>query len=181
MTTLPAGVVPVALERRDAEALWALDRLCFPGDVAFSLGTFRQLLRDRRHLGFRLGGRAGPAATTVASAAAAAPTPVAFVMALREAVSADIVTLDVHPEHRRRGLGRALLRHLHATLRRTGAQEVTLQVAEDNTGARQLYLSEGYAAVGVARGYYGDRGDAVLMRLALREPPGAPAAAVGER
>ena len=165
---LPVEAAPVSLERRDAAALWALDRLCFTDDIAFSLGTFRRLLRDQRLVGFWIG--SGGVESAVKGGADGGPQSlVAFVMALREKSSADIVTLDVHPGHRRRGLGRALLRHLHAALRRSGTREVTLQVAEDNVGAQELYRDEGYAAVGVTRSYYGSRRDAVLMRLVLNK------------
>ena len=154
MAAAPPRPAPAPLQRRDAVALWTLDRLCFPVEDAFSLGTFRRLLQDGRQLGFRFD-------------EPRAPSPLAFIIALREGAAADIVTLDVHPEHRRRGLGRALLRHLHAVLRSAATREVTLQVAEDNGGAQRLYAAEGYAAVGVARGYYGGGRDAVLMRLEL--------------
>lgn len=157
---------PVPLGRSDAEALWELDRLCFPPDTAFSLGAFRSLLRDRRLVGFRFGD------TTVSGASASdaggpAPSLLAFVMALRVAAAADIVTIDVHPKHRRLGLGRALLRYLHDRLRVSGTTEVTLHVAEDNAAAQQLYFMEGYALVGEARGYYPGGRDARVLRLAL--------------
>jgi ribosomal protein S18 acetylase RimI-like enzyme len=57
------------------------------------------------------------------------------------AISDDEVTWTyVHPSHYRRGVGRALLRHVVA--RATAPLE--LEVLDGNTAARQLYESEGF-------------------------------------
>jgi mycothiol synthase len=54
--------------------------------------------------------------------------------------------LAVHPEHRRRGLGEALLHHAHRTYRAAGATRVGLKVDSDNpTRAGRLYERLGYA------------------------------------
>jgi ribosomal protein S18 acetylase RimI-like enzyme len=53
--------------------------------------------------------------------------------------------LAVHPEHRRRGLGEALLHRAHETYRAAGASRVGLKVDSDNpTGAPRLYERLGY-------------------------------------
>jgi ribosomal protein S18 acetylase RimI-like enzyme len=53
--------------------------------------------------------------------------------------------LAVHPEHRRRGLGEALLHRAHETYRAAGAGRVGLKVDSDNpTGAPRLYERLGY-------------------------------------
>jgi ribosomal-protein-alanine N-acetyltransferase len=84
------------------------------------------------------------------------------------AETAQIVTVGVLPQARRRGVGRTLVRALVAEARRRDADEVLLEVRIDNDSARKLYESEGFDALGIRRGYY-DRGrvDAVTMRLVL--------------
>lgn len=65
-----------------------------------------------------------------------------------------INNLAVAPDHRRRGIASALLRHvLHegATL---GAARATLEVRRSNEPARCLYERFGFAVAGVRRGYY---------------------------
>lgn len=52
--------------------------------------------------------------------------------------------IEVAPEERGRGLGRAVTRALAAEAVRHGARYVALQVEEDNPGARGLYESEGF-------------------------------------
>lgn len=51
--------------------------------------------------------------------------------------------MAVHPDHRRRGLGRRLLKEGLAMARRLGRQP-KLEVHETNLGARELYSSEGF-------------------------------------
>lgn len=73
-----------------------------------------------------------------------------------------VTTLAVLPEHRRHGLGRALLQ---AALERTeGARRVVLEVRSRNEGAILFYRSLGFAAVGTRPRYYGDD-DALVMSL----------------
>ena len=53
--------------------------------------------------------------------------------------------LGVHPEHRRRGLGEALLHHAARAYRAAGVRRVGLKVDDDNpTGAPRLYERLGY-------------------------------------
>lgn len=82
--------------------------------------------------------------------------------------SAEILTVGVVPAARRRGLARRLLDRLLAEARERGAIEVFLEVRVDNESARALYLSEGFADIGLRRGYYdAGRVDAVVMRREL--------------
>ncbi len=53
--------------------------------------------------------------------------------------------IEVAPEARGRGLGRAVTRALVAESARLGARYVALQVEEDNAVARSLYDAEGFA------------------------------------
>ncbi|CAN5540741.1 ribosomal protein S18-alanine N-acetyltransferase [soil metagenome] len=82
--------------------------------------------------------------------------------------TAQILTVGVIPAARRRGVGRLLVRALVAEARRRAADEVLLEVREDNDSARKLYASEGFTVLGLRRGYY-DHGrvHAVTMRLGL--------------
>ena len=60
-----------------------------------------------------------------------------------------------------------------------GAGEAFLEVRPSNTAAIRLYLSMGFAQVGVRRGYYqavGGREDAAVLRLSLADARSAPGA-----
>ncbi|MCS6781684.1 MAG: ribosomal protein S18-alanine N-acetyltransferase [Gloeomargarita sp. SKYBB_i_bin120] len=66
---------------------------------------------------------------------------------------AHIVLLAVHPDHRRKGIGRATLNYLLQELPSTIAH-VTLEVRAQNTPALNLYQSCGFRILGKRRHYY---------------------------
>lgn len=80
--------------------------------------------------------------------------PEGFALGRIAADEAELLTIAVHPEARRRGIGGALLAAYHDAAARRGALTSYLEVAETNDGARALYASAGYAEVGRRPGYY---------------------------
>jgi len=81
---------------------------------------------------------------------------------------AQVMNLAVLPDHRRRGIGAALLREAIRLARNEGASSMVLEVREGNTAARGLYGSAGFAALATRTGYYPDNGEnAVFMRLSF--------------
>ena len=55
-----------------------------------------------------------------------------------------LYTVAVSPEHRRRGIGTALVRHAVDTLRAAGCIKVNLQIRATNTAVRGFYESLGF-------------------------------------
>ncbi len=93
---------------------------------------------------------------------------------------AELLTLAVAPEARRKGLGRALLGEFEALARGRGAGRAFLEVAEDNAPARALYRAAGWRESARRPGYYRRRGggkcDALLLETDLsrqEDPPGS--------
>ena len=84
---------------------------------------------------------------------------------------AELLTIAVDPDHRRRGAARRLLEAVIAHARDGGARTLFLEVGADNPGARTLYESLGFGMVGRRVGYYERKGrpdvDAFIMRLTL--------------
>jgi ribosomal-protein-alanine N-acetyltransferase len=79
---------------------------------------------------------------------------------------AHITTMAVHPEHRRKKIGEALLVHLLRTAFQRGATRATLEVRAGNAGAQRLYEKYGFVTVAYLQGYYSDTGeDGHLMWL----------------
>jgi len=100
--------------------------------------------------------------------------PLAFILCRAIAGEAEILTLAVQPDARRRGLARALVDAAAGAARMAGADVMFLEVAHDNLPALALYEAAGFVRAGLRRGYY-DRGaagssDAVVMRLDLGQP-----------
>ena len=92
----------------------------------------------------------------------------AGLMSPRGASDADIQTIAVAPDARRRGLGRTLMQAQIAEAVARGARRLFLEVRADNPGAQALYENLGFLPIGVRRGYYQPDGvDAVVMRLDL--------------
>ena len=74
------------------------------------------------------------------------------------------------PQHRRRGVARALLAELESRSRHLGLAFLTLEVRASNAAAIALYEGAGYGRVGTRPGYYQHPAeDAVIMTLFLKE------------
>jgi ribosomal-protein-alanine N-acetyltransferase len=84
-----------------------------------------------------------------------------------------IQNLAVHPEHRRRGLGRLLLRRALEEGYVQGATAALLEVRRSNLAAQKLYRALGFEEAGTRREYYTrPREDALLFRKDLGGAPG---------
>ena len=79
----------------------------------------------------------------------------------------DVASVATHPDHRREGLGRAVLSAFLAEAARRGASVIHLEVAEGNAGALALYRRLGFARVGSRRAYYADGQDAAVLACSL--------------
>ncbi|HET6306387.1 MAG TPA: GNAT family N-acetyltransferase [Rhodopila sp.] len=86
---------------------------------------------------------------------------------------AEILTLAVTPDVRRRGIGATLLREALAHAVTLGVGTLFLEVSVANQPARLLYAGVGFVQAGRRPHYYADRSDALVLRLDL---PTAPAA-----
>ena len=99
--------------------------------------------------------------------------PRGFVMAWTAAGDAEILTVAVVPEARRRGVGASLVTAAGVAALVRGAASMHLEVAETNEAARALYAKLGYQEAGRRHAYYGGESgsiDAIVMRRALPRP-----------
>lgn len=153
--SVSASIAPVLRDARpeDLPRLWALDRVCFEPGIAYSRREMQRFLflpgarsilaeADGELRGFALG---YPDASNVAR----------------------VVTLDVHPDFRRHGLGRRLLRELLSRLADAGSARTLLEVDVRNSGAIEFYRREGFREVGRLASYYGPGLDAFEMAKPL--------------
>ena len=101
------------------------------------------------------------------------PEPQGFVMAWAAATDAEILTLAVVPEARRKGVGASLVTSAGVAALVRGAAAMHLEVAENNDAARALYRKLGYEEAGRRNAYYAGEGgavDALVLRRALPRP-----------
>ena len=77
----------------------------------------------------------------------------------------DMMNVAVHPEHRRRGIARALIEALVVALRERESSCLTLEVRASNEPAIALYSDLGFGEVGRRRNYYRNpKEDALILR-----------------
>ena len=67
----------------------------------------------------------------------------------------EIKRMFVRASARRRGIGRIILRHLEAEVRRRGFRTMVLETGCDNAAAIALYEAEGYSPIPAFLGYVG--------------------------
>lgn len=84
---------------------------------------------------------------------------------------AELLTLAVAPETRRKGLGRALLAAFQQDAKARGARRAFLEVAADNSAALALYRAANWCESGRRKAYYRRPGapamDALLFEISL--------------
>lgn len=112
-------------------------------EEAFTRSQIAILLTDRRVIAFT---------------ASVDEEIVGFVIALVEAIRkpfGHIITIDVLPQQRKKGIGERLLQAIETKLREKSVNECRLEVREDNVAALALYMKNGYTIIGRLDGYYG--------------------------
>jgi ribosomal-protein-alanine acetyltransferase len=78
-----------------------------------------------------------------------------------------IVTIDVLPNHRRKGMGMTLLTSIEQEFKKVGVKVSYLEVREDNLAAMRLYRKAGYVEVERLENYYSRGGHGVRLEKPL--------------
>lgn len=141
----------------DLPKLFELDQLCFRPGIAYSQDELREFISH-------------PAAIIVVAEDFQSKIVAFAVLELyrkRKRIIGHIITLDVHPDYRRLGLGRQLMAVLREIGERSGTTLMSLEVAIDDEGAQAFYSRLGFITVGKLKNYYLHRIDALSMELAI--------------
>ena len=80
-----------------------------------------------------------------------------------------VTSIAVHPAHRRRGVGRALLAGALEYLREHKVEDADLEVNVTNRAAQSLYESFGFRRSRLLPDYYGENRDGIKMVLDMSE------------
>lgn len=75
-----------------------------------------------------------------------------------------LVSIAVLPDHRRRGIGQALLDRLIESMREG---PLRLELRRSNKAALAFYVKNGFTQTGIAHNYYTDGEDAIQMAKAI--------------
>jgi ribosomal-protein-alanine N-acetyltransferase len=76
-----------------------------------------------------------------------------------------IMTIEVLPIHRRKGIAERLMLEIETILQQKGVKEMRLEVREGNVEALGLYLKLGYQKISTLEGYYGESHGLYLRKL----------------
>lgn len=142
-----------AATAEDSEALALLHRRCF--ETAWNAADFEVTLAEPH----------GKALLALQEGAI-----VGCILFRTVADEAEILSIFIVPEIQRHGIGRQLLAHCMADLRKEGIAMLYLEAPENNVAALGLYKDAGFQKTGRRRNYYrlnGKAVDAVLMKYAL--------------
>ncbi|HHH36169.1 MAG TPA: ribosomal-protein-alanine N-acetyltransferase [Gammaproteobacteria bacterium] len=124
------------MEMTDLPAVLAIEQAAY--EFPWTAGIFRDCLR----IGYECYVAEGPAGI------------VAYGILSIGAGESHVLNLCVHPGHRRRGLGRRMLRFLMERARMARVDCILLEVRPSNRVAIRLYRSLGFNEVGLRKGYY---------------------------
>lgn len=143
----------------ELDELLELERLCYAPQDAYSKEFLRFLLQVsdahlvRRYSGSRLIG-----------------------FQLSHLSRGELITLDVHPDFRHRGIGSQLLGETLAAMRRIHQDHVYCMISVENQSSIALHQKFGFEVDGVLPDYYGKGRDAYLLSIMFEpssdvEPP----------
>lgn len=141
-------------QQADYDKLYEIDHAVFSEEIAYGHSELQLYLRARR------------CRTLVAEdegeivgfvTACAAPRRVGH-----------IISIDVAPHRQRQRIGSRLLEAIENWLWEKGAEEIYLETAVDDSGARGFYERHGYMILEPLADYYGDTRNAYLMMKARR-------------
>jgi ribosomal-protein-alanine N-acetyltransferase len=140
----------------DLPVLVSMEKILF-ADAPWSMGQFKEEFKGvpRTHL------------FIVALDASDEIIGYAAVMVPAPDVEADVLTVGVLSQHRKKGIGSAFMERLEIWAQEKGSNAMMLEVGVENKGAIGLYESLGYSTVSVRQNYYGGGLDALVMRKEL--------------
>ncbi|MGH9501308.1 MAG: GNAT family N-acetyltransferase [Terriglobales bacterium] len=157
------------------ETLWRIDQQCFAPGISYSrleLSTYLRrpgafaLVADSSEVG-----NAGTLNGNPAEDRSSAIT-VGFIVAETGSRGiGHVITIDVIPQARTRGIGSQLLQASEDRLRAAHCHALILESAVDNKAALSFYKRHRYTVIGTLPRYYSNGVDAFVLKKDLLSPP----------
>jgi len=156
MSQMPLTIEDASI--RHLDRLYEIETECFKRE-AFTKQQIAHLLTDYN---------------SVSLVAKANDKIVGFIIGMihfeRNSLAGHILTIDVSPTHRQKGIGVRLLQEIENILKGKGVKSCVLEVREDNIAALSLYQKLGYKKVARLKNYYGNA-HGIYLRKDLTQPP----------
>lgn len=97
--------------------------------------------------------------------------PVGYILFRQFLDEAELLSIAVLPDKRRKGTGTALMAELEAAVRTSNCKIIYLEVNEANNAAIEIYRAMGFENIGARKAYYrgknGKLQNAILMKKRL--------------
>ncbi|HXX87640.1 MAG TPA: ribosomal protein S18-alanine N-acetyltransferase [Candidatus Acidoferrum sp.] len=137
---------------RQLDRLYQIEKECF-SEEAFSKQQIANLLMDYN---------------TISLIAVEKGNIIGFIIGAiyseRNAANGHVLTIDVSPQHQRKGVGSKLLQELEKILAQRNIKTCRLEVKENNIKALGLYEKAGYQRIGRLKNYYGNADGLYLQK-----------------
>ena len=143
-----------SIEPQDLEELYAIELECF-GNESFSYLEYRRLLSSHYSIPIK---------------AVIKKRIIGFVIGMHQMSnrSCTIVTINVKPRFRKKGVGFELMKSLEKGLETLNCREVTLQTRVNNTAALALFDKLGFSKTSRLLNYYPNRTDGFEMKKIMQ-------------
>ncbi len=137
------GIIVEDASRNDLDKLYEIETECFRRE-AFTRKQIAALVMDYNSISL-LAKHNGEIVGFI----------IGMIIVEKRDLAGHILTLDILPAQRRKGIGRRLLRELERIFYRKNVSASYLEVREDNVMALRLYEKMGYKIMGRLKNYYG--------------------------
>jgi ribosomal-protein-alanine N-acetyltransferase len=136
----------IVMSKKEIQDLCELDALCFPEPLNYPYGVMKGFVGEEGAMVLRQwhGDRV-----------------VAF--CLSNSRRGEIITIDVHPKFRGKGMGRRLLQETIHIMKERGCSRIFSHVGVDNLASQQLHVRNGFAIKRIIPNYYADGSSAYLL------------------
>jgi ribosomal-protein-alanine N-acetyltransferase len=142
------------LAEKDLIEIYHLDQLCYEQGISYSLQTIFLFYYYFDHISYVV---------------EVEDRLVGFIMTnMINKNKAHLITLDVHPDFRRKGLGSRLLKMAEEEVEKKRVNSISLEVDVENYAAIELYEKFRFSKTKILKNYYKKCRDAYLMEKDLR-------------
>jgi ribosomal-protein-alanine N-acetyltransferase len=125
----------------DFERIVALEKICFPKEIAYTRRQLRHLLMKAN-------------STVLVEKTSTVLRGFIIILYRRGTKVAGVETINVDPMYRKKGIGQRLLTAAEERIRKKGMQKIRLEVAITNQAAITLYEHAGFQKTMLLKKYY---------------------------